>query len=66
MMMITIQTGRTTMLILKNQDKKEHTFTVARLQIDAEVQPGKEKTLPLNLKKPLYMNDYVTTISRRD
>lgn len=43
---ITIPIGRTTTLILKNQGKKEHTFTVEKLRIDAEVQPGKEKPLP--------------------
>lgn len=43
---ITITNGTTTTLILKNKGKKEHTFTVKKLGIDAEVQPGKEKTLP--------------------
>ncbi|WJE55533.1 cupredoxin domain-containing protein (plasmid) [Bacillus cereus] len=49
---ITIPIGRTTTLILKNQGKKEHTFTVEKLGIDAEVQPGKEKTITVNPKNP--------------
>lgn len=47
---ITIPTGRTTTLILKNEGKKEHTFTVEKLSIDEEVQPGKEKTITVNPK----------------
>lgn len=43
---ITIPNGTTTTLILKNTGNKEHTFTVEKLGIDAEVQPGKEKALP--------------------
>ena len=42
---ITIPNGKTTTLILKNEGQKEHTFTVEKLGIDAEVQPGKEKTI---------------------
>ena len=42
---ITIPYGRTTTLILKNKGTKKHTFTVEKLGIDAEVQPGKEKTI---------------------
>ena len=49
---ITIPNGRTTTLILKNEGKKEHTFTVEKLSIDAEVQPGKEKTITVNPKNP--------------
>ena len=49
---ITIPNGRTTTLILKNKGKKEHTFTVEKLGIDAEVQPGKEKTITVKPKKP--------------
>ncbi|MBZ5752624.1 cupredoxin domain-containing protein [Metabacillus rhizolycopersici] len=49
---ITISNGRTTTLILKNKGKKEHTFTVEKLRIDAEVQPGKEKTITVKPKKP--------------
>jgi len=49
---ITIPNGRTTKLILKNQGKKEHTFTVEKLSIDTEVQPGKEKTITVKPKNP--------------
>ncbi|CAG9614257.1 hypothetical protein BACCIP111899_03484 [Bacillus rhizoplanae] len=49
---ITIPIGRTTTLILKNQGNKEHTFTVEKLGIDAEVQPGKEKNITVKPKKP--------------
>jgi uncharacterized cupredoxin-like copper-binding protein len=48
---ITLPNGKTTKLILKNEGKKEHTFTVEKLGIDAEVQPGKEKTITVNPKK---------------
>lgn len=49
---ITISNGRTTTLILKNKGNKEHTFTVEKLGIDAEVQPGKEKTITVKPKRP--------------
>jgi len=49
---ITIPSGRKTTLILKNEGKKEHTFTVEKLRIDAEVQPGKEKTITVKPKNP--------------
>ncbi|MEH6945695.1 cupredoxin domain-containing protein [Bacillus sp. JJ634] len=49
---ITIPNGRTTTLILKNKGKKKHTFTVEKLRIDAEVQPGKENTITVEPKKP--------------
>ena len=49
---ITIPSGRTTTLVLKNKGKKEHTFTVEKLGIDAEVQPGKEKTITVKPEKP--------------
>jgi uncharacterized cupredoxin-like copper-binding protein len=49
---ITIQNGTTTTLLLKNKGKKEHTFTVEKLGIDAEIQPGKEKTITVNPKQP--------------
>ncbi|PAE43438.1 cupredoxin domain-containing protein [Bacillus sp. 7884-1] len=49
---ITISSGRTTTLILKNKGKKEHTFTVEKLRIDAEVQPGKEKTITVKPNTP--------------
>ncbi|WP_047986480.1 cupredoxin domain-containing protein [Ornithinibacillus californiensis] len=42
---ITIPNGKTTELLLKNEGKKEHTFTVEKLGIDVEVQPGEEKTV---------------------
>ncbi|KAA9018331.1 cupredoxin domain-containing protein [Niallia endozanthoxylica] len=48
---ITIPNGKTTTLILKNKGNKEHTFTVKELRIDAEVQPGKEKTIAVKPKK---------------
>ncbi|WP_409300364.1 cupredoxin domain-containing protein [Peribacillus sp. SCS-155] len=49
---ITIPNGRMTTLILKNKGKKEHTFTVEKLMIDAEVQPGKEKTITVRPETP--------------
>ena len=45
---ITIPNGRTTTLILKNKGRKEHTFTVEKLRIDEEIQPGKEKTITVS------------------
>ncbi|MFC7785834.1 cupredoxin domain-containing protein [Rossellomorea sp. GCM10028870] len=48
---ITIPNGTATTLILKNKGKKEHTFTVEKLGVDAEVQPGKEKTITVNPKQ---------------
>jgi plastocyanin len=47
---ITIPTGKTTTLILKNKGMKEHTFTVEKLGVDVEVQPGKENTITINPK----------------
>ncbi|UMZ34736.1 cupredoxin domain-containing protein [Priestia megaterium] len=52
---ITIPSGKTTTLILKNEGQKEHTFTVEKLGIDAEVQPGKEKTITV---KPQNLGTY--------
>lgn len=49
---ITIPSGKTTTLILKNEGQKEHTFTVDKLGIDAEVQPGKEKNITLKPQNP--------------
>jgi plastocyanin len=49
---ITIPKGTATKLILKNKGKKEHTFTMEKLGVDAEVQPGKEKTITVNPKQP--------------
>ena len=48
---ITIPNGKTTTLILKNKGSKKHTFTVEKLGIDTEVQPGKEKTITVKPKK---------------
>jgi plastocyanin len=42
---ITISNGTTTTLILRNNGKKEHTFTVKKLGIDIELQPGKQKNI---------------------
>lgn len=52
---ITIPNGRTTTLILKNKGTKKHTFTVEKLGIDAEVLPGKEKTITV---KPIETGTY--------
>ncbi|MGJ7921732.1 cupredoxin domain-containing protein [Neobacillus sp. LXY-4] len=49
---ITIPNGTTTTLILKNKGKKDHTFTVEKLRIDAEVQPGKVKNITVTPKQP--------------
>jgi plastocyanin len=49
---ITIPNGRKTTLKLKNEGKKEHTFTVEKLSIDAEVQPRTEKTIIVEPKTP--------------
>jgi plastocyanin len=49
---ITIPNGISTKLILKNKGKKEHTFTVEKLGIDTEVQPGKERTITITPKQP--------------
>jgi plastocyanin len=49
---ITIPNGTTTKVILKNKGMKEHTFTVEKLGIDAEVQPGKETTISITPQQP--------------
>ncbi|MDF2857802.1 MAG: cytochrome oxidase subunit periplasmic domain protein [Neobacillus sp.] len=49
---ITIPSGTPTTLLLKNKGIKEHTFTVQALNIDVEVQPGKEKTIIMKPDKP--------------
>jgi plastocyanin len=49
---ITIPNGTTTTLILKNKGKKVHTFTVEKLGIDTEVQPGQETTITVQPKQP--------------
>jgi len=48
---ILITSGTTTTLILKNKGKKKHTFTVEKLGVDAEVQPGNEKTITIEPKQ---------------
>lgn len=49
---ITIPNGRTTTLMLKNVGQKMHTFTVEKLGIDVEVQPGKVTTITVGPKNP--------------
>jgi plastocyanin len=49
---ITIPNEKTTSLKLKNAGNREHTFTVEKLGIDVEVQPGKETTISVNPKNP--------------
>ena len=49
---ITLSSGSTTTLVLKNKGSKEHTFTVSALGIDAEIQPGQEKTITVPPTKP--------------
>lgn len=48
---IMIPSRTTTTLILKNKGKKEHTFTIEKLGVDAEVRPGKEKTITIEPKQ---------------
>ncbi|WP_144554262.1 cupredoxin domain-containing protein [Peribacillus simplex] len=48
---ITIPNGTATTVILKNKGSKEHTFTVEKLGIDVEVQPGEEKNINVNPKQ---------------
>jgi plastocyanin len=49
---ITIPNGTTTTLILKNKGVKNHTFTVEKLGIDVEIQPGNEKTITVKPQQP--------------
>ncbi|OOQ93253.1 cupredoxin domain-containing protein [Bacillus cereus] len=49
---ITVPAGKTTTLLLKNQGNRDHTFTVKKLGIDAEVPPGKEKTITVKPETP--------------
>ncbi|MFS0861988.1 cupredoxin domain-containing protein [Fredinandcohnia sp. 179-A 10B2 NHS] len=49
---ITISSGSTTTFLLKNKGKKEHTFTVEKLSIDVELQPGEEKSISVKPEKP--------------
>lgn len=48
---ITIPNGKTTKLLLTNEGKTEHTFTVEELRIDVEVQPGQEKIITVKPEK---------------
>ncbi|MFE4130767.1 cupredoxin domain-containing protein [Peribacillus sp. YIM B13482] len=48
---ITIPNGTGTTLILKNKGSKEHTFTLEKLGIDVELQPGEEKNITVNPKQ---------------
>lgn len=49
---ITIPNGTATTVILKNKGTKEHTFTMEKLGIDVEVQPGTEKNITVKPKQP--------------
>lgn len=49
---ITIPNGKTSTFILKNKGTKEHTFTVEKLNIDIEVQAGKEKRITVKPQNP--------------
>ena len=49
---ITISAGQTTTLVLNNKGMKRHTFTVEKLEIDAELQPGEVKTISVGPVKP--------------
>jgi uncharacterized cupredoxin-like copper-binding protein len=49
---INIPNGKMSMLVLKNVGNKEHTFTVTKLGIDVEVQPGQTKTITVQPKMP--------------
>ena len=48
---ITISNGETTTLLLKNKGRKKHPFTLEKLEIDVEVQSGKEKTVTVKPNK---------------
>ncbi|PGM87301.1 cupredoxin domain-containing protein [Bacillus cereus] len=49
---ITVPAGKTTTLLLKNQGNRDHTFTVKKLGIDAEVPSRKEKTITVKPETP--------------
>ncbi|MFB5251996.1 cupredoxin domain-containing protein [Bacillus mycoides] len=49
---ITVPVGKTTTLLLKNKGNRDHTFTVKKLGIDAEVPSGKEKTITVKPETP--------------
>ncbi|MCM3400392.1 cupredoxin domain-containing protein [Oceanobacillus profundus] len=44
---ITIASGESTELLLENVGQKQHTFTVEKLGIDVELQPGEQKTITI-------------------
>ncbi|MFD4707587.1 cupredoxin domain-containing protein [Gottfriedia sp. NPDC058432] len=48
---ITIPNGTKTTLLLKNKGSKSHTFTVKMLNIDVELQPGKETSIGVQPKQ---------------
>nr|WP_176545196.1 cupredoxin domain-containing protein [Bacillus sp. AFS041924] len=48
---IVIPNGTKSTLVLKNKGSKPHTFTVKMLNIDVEVQPGKETTISVEPKQ---------------
>ena len=52
---ITVPVGKTTTLLLKNKGNREHTFTVKKLGIDAEVQSGKEITITVKPQNSRYI-----------
>lgn len=47
---ITLPHGQSSTLVLRNKGQQEHTFTVNKLSIDVEVQPGKTKTITVQPK----------------
>ncbi len=49
---ITLPNRKATTLILKNKGRKEHTFTVEKLKIDTEIQPGKQETIIVKPTNP--------------
>ncbi|WP_404443266.1 cupredoxin domain-containing protein [Sutcliffiella horikoshii] len=49
---ITIPSGASLTLVLKNKGNKEHTFTVEKLGVDEEVQPGEEKSIAVKPTRP--------------
>lgn len=49
---ITIPQGQPTTLVLRNKGREEHTFTVKKLGIDVEIQPGQTKTITVPSEEP--------------
>ncbi|EEM60737.1 hypothetical protein bthur0007_14000 [Bacillus thuringiensis serovar monterrey BGSC 4AJ1] len=47
---ITIPINESTILLLKNKGKSEHTFTIKKLGIDVVVESGKEKNITVKPK----------------